>query len=492
MTRRTPNRRDLLKGLFAAGGLGATVGLSQRRASASEDKPKLLVVLSCFGGANILDSFLPVATEDALTDVNRGTVLSHDVYQPEGSNLWCVDRSTPKNFLDSHGDQMAVLATQSSSVNHWVAQARSVNGRGVNNGRTLQEAVADWHGAATILPNVNMGRGGFAEPGTDTTLASRYTAEIVTNPVTYAFATSGYQGLLPADAVDEARFADWMQTTRALRDGTLEDVNAFARTFTGSAQRRALLRYRSETTPAMEAADLITELMYVQDMSSLVPLDEYGLSSSPCADAIEDVLNDALPTNTSGAPSDRLEAQAALAYLLLATGTSVSVTLTEPGTDGFLAFDQSHSDHRSAQKTHWDRVLDVADRLIGLLKDTPDGDGTLWDRTLLVFATEFGRDKWDTGDGFGSGHHLNNGLVLVSPMLAGNQVLGGVDPDNGFTYGFDPDTGESTPFEGLTPGEDPLYDDENLPPGEELVYGTLAALLEVEYDGQETISALLS
>ena len=51
---------------------------------------------------------------------------------------------------------------------------------------------------------------------------------------------------------------------------------------------------------------------------------------------------------------------------------------------------------------------------------------------------------------FGTGHHLNNGSLIVSPFANGNRVLGGVDPDTGLTYGFDPRTGD--PERGSTPG----------------------------------------
>ena len=141
-------------------------------------------------------------------------------------------------------------------------------------------------------------------------------------------------------------------------------------------------------------------------------------------------------------------------------------------------------------------MLDVADRLIGLLEtapyEGPDGpDGTLWDRSMIVFATEFGRDKWDTGGSFGTGHHLNNGLLVVSPLLAGNQTLGDVDPLNGFTTGFDGATGTSTPYDDLAPGEDPLFTDPRLPPSEEPVFGTLLSALGVSYEGQQTLPVML-
>ena len=39
---------------------------------------------------------------------------------------------------------------------------------------------------------------------------------------------------------------------------------------------------------------------------------------------------------------------------------------------------------------------------------------------MILFATEFGRDKWDTGGSFGTGHNMNNGLLMVSPLIQGD------------------------------------------------------------------------
>ena len=497
-------RRRLIRSLgLAAGAAGAAslVPGFARRAGASQDGPRYLFVMGCFGGASMLDSFMPVDTSEARTHEGRGTVISYDTITPEGSNIRCVDRSALRGFLGRHGEHTVAMATQSSSVNHFVAQSRSVNGRDVYAGRTLTEAVAAIHGEGMTLPNVNMGRGGYSEPGADRALDPRYRAEIVTNPVTFPLSTSGHAGIAPLGGrpfQDPGTREAMMQRARALRDGTLEPLSPFGRTFASSARRRDILWNRNTVEPAIEGDELMRRLLYVPDLGSLLPLSEYGMTPSDEAQRIGDALPGSFPASTSGMASDRLQAQAALAYLLVRTGTSCAVTLTEPGTDGFLAFDQSHQDHRTAQRTHWDHVLDTANRLIGLLStaefvgaDGPDGT-SLWDRSMIVFATEFGRDKWGTGGGFGTGHHLNNGTLVVSPLVRGNQTLGEPDPDNGFLTGFDPVTGESTPYTGITPGEDPLFNDERLPPGEEKVYGTLLSALGVEYPGQETLPVVLN
>ncbi|MCB9765947.1 MAG: hypothetical protein H6739_39600 [Alphaproteobacteria bacterium] len=494
-------RRSLLKGALAAGATGAVGGRALWRAArADDDGPRYLVILGCFGGASMLDCFMPLNQNEVVSDPNRGTVIGYDTVHPSGSNIRCVDRSTPKAFLERYADQTVVMGTQSSSVNHWVAQARAINGRDVFNGRTLAESVAAVYGAGMPLPNVNMGRGGFTVPGVDPALDPRYRAEIVTNPVTFAFSTHGEAGVLPlgdTPAQDPDVRTAMMARTRALRDGTLEDLSPFGRTFANSRIRRDLLWSRQTVDPQLEVDDLIRRLLFVPDLGEALPLSEWGIEPSEEVDRVRSALPDSFPANTSGIARDRLQAQAALAYLLIKTQSSAAMTLVEPGTDGFLAFDQSHNDHKSAQATHWDRVLDTTDRLIRLLEASehldPDGQPTgqtLWDRTMIVFATEFGRDKWDTGGRFGTGHHLNNGLLAVSPMLAGNQSLGEPDPNNGFICGFDPDTGAPTPFSELGPGEDPLFSDARLPPAEEPVFGALLDVLDVQFDGQETIPVI--
>ena len=91
--------------------------------------------------------------------------------------------------------------------------------------------------------------------------------------------------------------------------------------------------------------------------------------------------------------------------------------------------------------------MGVIDRLIVLLKQAEfnsDTGESYWDRSLIYCATEFGRTKsrpTTAPDSFGTGHHLNNGMVALSPMLKGNTVLGGVDPTTGETYGYDRDSG---------------------------------------------------
>jgi hypothetical protein len=62
---------------------------------------------------------------------------------------------------------------------------------------------------------------------------------------------------------------------------------------------------------------------------------------------------------------------------------------------------------------------------------------------------------------------LNNGHVMVSPLLNGNRVYGGVDPDTCLTYGFDPASGDPVPGSRMT---------------EPHVYSAVAHALDIDFD----------
>ena len=76
---------------------------------------------------------------------------------------------------------------------------------------------------------------------------------------------------------------------------------------------------------------------------------------------------------------------------------------------------------------------------------------------MIYLASDFGRTKSrpSGSDSFGTGHDLDNGALIVSPLANGNHVLGGVDPNTGLTYGFDTTTGE--PDKGRLMEEKQLY-----------------------------------
>jgi hypothetical protein len=499
MTRKSAclSRRSLLKG-GAAGAASLLLGpqLSLRalgqgaelRSVAAKDR-KLLFVFCAHGGAAIIDSFLPVLESEV---GDQGIADTLDVY-PEAllgsvpgsqfrytKNLADADYVFMKpppamsDFLQHHGNDMAIFCHGVSSVNHNVAQARSLNGAGCNQGRTLMEAMAARYGGGMPLPNCNMAMDGFIEHGADSSVPVRARHEVVTAPLFFATGTHGYRGI-----VGLPRAAS-IQRARMVRE-QLDRETVFARTFGRSPAIMRYLEQRRFGVEELEKADLIEKLLLL-DPAAIKP----GVGLSPGAVAAE--LYKRFPTTTE----HDVQAQLGLGFLLAYHGVSTSVTLgfrSDPvitKADGVvtapIAFDYSHSGHRSAQSVMWGNLTALLDTFISLLKQYDYmGDpslGKMWDRSLIYVATDFGRSKTrpSAATAWGSGHDLNNGSLLISPLIKGNRVYGGVDPKTCLTYGFNRSTGE--PDRGVEFEEAALY-------------GAIAHALDIDFPGREDCPALL-
>ncbi len=415
---------------------------------------KFLIVISASGGASIIDSFLAVRESECATPTKlncfpdasvttvAGTALRATKYAAPSLGAINIPVSTDQApFVTKHKQDMLVATCTGTSVNHVIAQKRSLTGNGAWNGRTLQEAMALEYGADFPIPNVNMGSGGYLERGADDGLPSYCYSEAVANAALWPLGLDGVKGI--KGAPDK----ELVQLARKLRNEKLDPESIFARTFAKSDRLTRWYEQRGAPQERLEAMDLITKLNILPDAPPQIPLTEYGLSASPDAAKLRGVFPNFF--------TDPFEGQAAAAFLLLKYKVSCAVTLgpnfnvvlaggnlSNPP----LAFDYSHNDHRGAQAVMWARILGVVDRLADLLKaevfDTATGE-SYWDRTLVYVATDFGRTKArasNTGT-FGTGHDLNNGFLIVSPMAKGNTILGGVNPNTAQTYGFDPQTG---------------------------------------------------
>ncbi len=437
---------------------------------------KLLFVLGAWGGASIIDSFMPVA-EGEVGDFFAG--LGLNVY-PDAAlvtaagtkfrvpkplddyGIFAKPALTMEGFASKHGRDLAVVAHEVSSVNHSVAQQRSLTGAGINRGRTLMEAMALRYGGGMVLPNCNMASDGFVRHGTDPMLPSEARHELITSPRMFALGTHGTRGVLGAPD------AELIAAAREARD-RLDRSSLFSRTFVQDARRERYLATRSTMTSKLEAAGVVDKLLLVSPESADP---RYAFTLDPLVQKVRSLLPDL--------DRDRQQAQVALAFLLAYHGVSTSVTfgftqdayVTSAGVVGApIAFDFSHNSHRQSQNTMWARTLGLLDTLIDLLKSHDYlGDpalGKMWDRSLIYVATEFGRDKTRPllASSWGSGHDLNNGSVLLSPLLRGNAVYGGVDPRTCKTYGFDPETGKAQPSLQMTEAD---------------VYGIIAHALDLE------------
>lgn len=455
------NRRQLLKGLAAGAALAATP-LRVRAQQAAD--PRFLIVMTGTGGASIVDAMLAVPASRSANAATLNVYPDQMIQRVGDLPFSAIDQelrdigplpyrgtANQTDFLRRHGQDMLVVTHTGTSVNHLIAQKRSLTGNDAWFGRTLQEVIAATYGQGLPVPNVNMSTGGYIEPGIDPQLPAAARAEPVIDPRVWSFGLDGNAGIANAPP----RSA--LEAARRFRDTVIEAPDAgFEQTFGGAP---TLARWRAQRLGqrGIEEADLIRQLTFLQD-SAAVPLDRFGLTPSPDAARVRAVF----PLFEV----DPLEAQGALAYLLIKNRVAVTVTIgpsSAPVVGGQqtvdsppLAFDFSHSAHRATQALMWSRMLSVVDRLIGLLQQEEFGDGgSYWDRSLVYFATDFGRSRRrpDNADDFGTGHDLNNGSLIVSPMVNGGRILGGVDPDTVMTYGFDPQSGAPEPGRTMTESE---------------------------------------
>ena len=462
-------RRTLLRG--AAAGLGAAALPRMARAQ-SADKPKFLIVVAGAGGASIIDSFLAIRESEAGanapslncfpdSEVELVTDSPFRAVRLAKSAVGAIPIpfvSDQRPFVRKRKNELMVTTLTGTSVNHRIAQKRAITGNEAWNGRTLQEAVATHYGQGLPLPNVNMAIDGYAQPGIDPTTPSWALGEAVAEPSLWPLSLDGARGIQNAPSKSRIEMA------RRLRDEQLDPETTFARTF-ASSPRLALWRQQRAAQTGIENLDLISKLNVFPDAPPELPLSAYGLAESPDGAKVRE----AFPNYQN----DPFEAQAALAFLLIKHGVSVTVTISPSfsvllQTSSFppavtnppLAFDFSHNSHRAAQGVMWSRILGVADRLADLLASEELADGeSYWDHSMIYFATDFGRTKQRTNgsEDFGSSHDLNNGFAFLSPLVNGGKVLGGVDPSTGLTYGFDPEDPAGVARPGTNMSEAQIY-----------------------------------
>ncbi len=492
----TMNRRNFLK--WGVGSLAWMSTLGQVGRSLAQTgvglpmADKLLFVITATGGGSIVDSFMAVREgECSSPEIANSLIVYPDefVATVPGTDIRALNTpfgwsaylgAYPGNgysqldFVTKHAADMAVMTVMNTSVNHLVAQQRALNGNGVLAGKTITEHMAEVYGQGLLLPHVNMGSGGYITDGVAPSTPEYAKAEVVGQPHLFSVGTDSIRGMVgaPGAGLESApSIGSELDRSRALMDrarqvrNSADDASLFGQTFQCSELRNRLLELREKAT-TVEAQDLITNLfMFTEGEFDLPSL---GLAGSTAAAEARAVLEQK-PLDIPGFPpisplTDPLMAQTCLAYLLTRFGYSSSVTLgpsfgatpTVLHVEPPIAFDYSHNDHVAAQHAMWGRVLEYTDKLITLLKMTPAGDsGTMWDRSLIYIATDFGRDKVRNIPGqplqttpgqaaINTGHNLNNGSVLLSPMLKGG-LYGGVDPDTLLTYGFDRNTGVKAP-----------------------------------------------
>lgn len=459
-----PTRRDILRGLAATAGagLGSSLLLDPRALAEQGQDPRFLLVFCATGGGSIIDGPLAIAESEAsdpatLNCFPDSQLVSFDgspfrFPQVDSNNIGAIPSGfsvDPSTSVGRRLDDLTVATWTRTSVNHAIGQRRAVTGNEAWRGRTLQEIVAWQYGANAPIPNAILLPGlGFADNGTDDSVPAYARGQVISNPATFPLSLDGSRGQ------PDGLSPEVLAAVRQQRNDVFEPGTRFQQIFSQAPKLLEWQDLRGPRQERIEALDLITKLMVpTQGADSLAAL---GLEASPAA---QQVLG-AFPNLAV----DPFEAQAALAFLLLKYRVSVSVTLgpsfsfVYDSSNGFLAdnsvlnpplaFDFSHQGHRQTQALVWNHIYSVIDRLIGLLETEDFGDGSsLWDRSLVYVASDFGREKTRPANAgtWGTGHSLNNGVHLFSPLTPGNTLLGGVDPTTGLTYGFDPQSGAPDP-----------------------------------------------
>jgi hypothetical protein len=342
---------------------------------------------------------------------------------------------------------------------------------------TIQEAVAMRIGQNKLLPNCNMGTGGYLAPGDDPTIPDWARSELINSPTLFPLSTDAVRGLRDAPTRAEVLHA------RSIRS-KLDQASAFAAANAQSPLRKRFLDLRDRLSGDLMAADLISKLMIIPDAQSGVAgglkLSERDLTASPAGQKVWTAFPNLM--------TDSVQAQGALAFLIALMGVSNVITLGPSANPVFLpdgtvlgapiSFDYSHVDHVIGQNVMWSRVGMLLDGLITLLKNEPLGSGSMWDRSFIYVATEFGRGKRkDVGaSSWASAHELNNANLFISPMVKGNRVFGGVDLATMMYHGFDRGSGEPAPGTMMREGD---------------LYSLVAQAFDVQFDGRTDMSAVL-
>ncbi len=468
-----PSRRQFLK-TAAISSLGSGLSLNGLQAQTGSRAPaRYLFVIAANGGGDITESLLPIVSGGALSfPVAELRSIANSPFVvpvlPEAAFTLMQARFANNyqmaTFLTKHKTDTVVMTQTNSSVNHNVAAARALTGDDINRGQTLMEAASLKYGQGLALPNCSMANGHYLLHGSDGGLPNFARSETVIDPLTFGFSTHAIKGVNRAPSQESINFA------RGLR-ADLEKSSPIFQKLKNHETLAHYLENRQTLINSIEKGDY---------------LDKLNLSQSSGAD-YQKILA-AFP----GITSDPLQAQAALAFLLAKNNLSCALTISPggqflqlngAGTNVATGFDLSHTNHRETQYVMWNRIMRTADALIDLLKsqdvDNDPAQGKMWDRSLIFIATEFGRTRFQPARGGASGHNLNNGSILISPLLKGNTIYGGVNGATGATFGFDRVTGAPRP------------NDPAATMNEKDVYSVICQALGISFEGRRDIPAMV-
>lgn len=246
------SRRRFLETSLSASGALLPGGLTRSGFGQTVADPRFLIVLTGTGGASIVDSFLAVRESESRAPKEVNAYPDSLVQLIGNLPFRAIDFSSEaigaipssftanqSNFVKKYGQDMMVVTHTGTSVNHRVAEHRSVNGNAAWKGRTLQEAVALQYGAGHPIPNVHLVNGtGFTERGTDDQLPSYAYGEHVSVRNLWPLSLDWYKG------VDGAPSRELFEKAREFRNQQLDPGSDFYSVFKKSDRVRHWLEMR--------------------------------------------------------------------------------------------------------------------------------------------------------------------------------------------------------------------------------------------------------
>jgi hypothetical protein len=380
------NRRDFI----AAAGLGALFAPYVRLITPSRAQTEL-------GPAKYLFIFFTAATEPAVWSPRGSTnsSLSHSVMTeplaPLNANLVIVERLDSMGTAGSHGSPGGLTGANFSgtpliSVEQYVSdQLRSA---GVN----------------TQIPNLVLG--GVSSEGQSTFYRdNRVISPIFSPSAAYAaiFGGGGYE--FPSDSSEPAAEAR-LRRRRSMLDALNGELTQLSQTL--GAQERAKLEAHAQSLRQMEE-----RLAQQEDPDPVAvactPPSDPGVGSEVL---LSSVLHMDLAINAFACDLTRVAA------VQFGHHQNTQVNLTEVGAPGDWHNGFLHSDNPRTRLVNLERWL--AQQFVAAankLKETPapDGNGTLFDQTLMVWARDMGDGVSHTGTDMrfvlsgGAGGYLRTG-----------------------------------------------------------------------------------
>jgi hypothetical protein len=329
------------------GGLGVLgLGRDARAQDAEEEArarsadPRFLIVLTTTGGSSMLDAMLAIRESESANAATLNCFPDSVVRTVGPFRAVDIDLPTLGGIpMPVKGRQSAIsrgasgrhdggdLAKDEREPPRWSASRGEREQRMVRPDTARSRRAHLWRGVCSAERHLSAGTG-FTERGSDASLPAYAYGETVADPRLWPLSLHGSQGILGAPS------HGLLNQARVLRNTRLDPESRFGRVFAESSRLKTWQHLRGAPQQALEAQDLFTKLMISPD-SAEFPLDAHGLSSSPDGE----LVRSAFPKFAD----DPLEAQAALAFLLLKYRLSVTVTLG-PGSSAVVNGDGDEGD----------------------------------------------------------------------------------------------------------------------------------------------------